>query len=196
MHQPILSLGRLAQQGYWSDLRADTGTLFFPDKTQTKRSHTQLHKKESLFFVKKTMVAPMTTAGVSDEVAQEIQMPVGPQMLEDVEEPMPARPATLRKPGTPDQIVMEQNNLTHFPSQPWCKMCVESRGHDAPRREQSKTDAVVPQLQFDCGYMGDGGPLQIASLRGNTASEPPTRRTGLQEDGHAPRCRNNSQVGA
>ena len=76
-------------------------------------------------------------------------MPMGPQMLEDVEEPMPARPATLRDPGTPD-------SLTHFPSQPWCKMCVESRGRD------SKIDAVVPQLQFDFGYMADGGPLQIA----------------------------------
>ena len=43
-------------------------------------------------------------------------------MLEDVEEPMPARPATHRDPGTPDQIVMEQHNLTHFPGQPWCKM--------------------------------------------------------------------------
>ena len=42
-----------------------------------------------------TMVAPLTTVGVSDEVAQEIQMAVGPQMLEDVEEPMLARPATL-----------------------------------------------------------------------------------------------------
>ena len=114
--QLILSLGRHAQQGYWSDLRADTGTLFFPDKTQTKRSHTQLHKEESLFFVKGTMVAPLTTAGVSDEVAQEIQMPVGPQMLEDVEEPMTARPATLRDPGTPDQVVMEQHSLTHFPA--------------------------------------------------------------------------------
>ena len=88
-------------------------------------------------------------------------MPVGPQMLEDVEEPMSARPATLRDPGTPDQIVMEQYNLTQFPSQPWCKMCVESRGHDSPHREQSKIDAVAPQPQFDYGYMEDGGPLQI-----------------------------------
>ena len=32
VQKPILSLGRLAQQEYWSDLRADTGTLFFPDK--------------------------------------------------------------------------------------------------------------------------------------------------------------------
>ena len=41
-------------------------------------------------------------------------------------------------------------------------MCVESQGRDSPHREQSKIDAVVPQLQFDYGYMGDGGPLQIA----------------------------------
>ena len=96
------------------------------------------------------MVAPLTTAVVSDEVAQELQMPMGPQTLEDVEEPMLARPATLEDPGTPDQIVMEQ----HFPSQTWCKTCVESRGHDSPQREESRIDAVVPKLQFDYGYMG------------------------------------------
>ena len=28
VQKPILSLDRLAQHGYWSDLRADTGTLF------------------------------------------------------------------------------------------------------------------------------------------------------------------------
>ena len=47
------------------------------------------------------LVAPLSTVGVSDEVAQELQMLMGPQMLEDVEEPMPARPATLRDAGTP-----------------------------------------------------------------------------------------------
>ena len=112
------------------------------------------------------LVAPLLTAGVSDEVAQEFQMPMGPQMLDDVDEPMPARPATLKDPGTPDRIVTEQHSLTHFPSQPWCKMCVESRGRDSPHREQSKIDAVVPQLQFDYGYVGDGGPLQIACSLG------------------------------
>ena len=64
--------------------------------------------EEILFFVKGTLAAPLSTAGVSDEVGQELQMSMGPQMLEDVEEPMPARPATLGDPGTPDQIVMEQ----------------------------------------------------------------------------------------
>ena len=41
VQKPILSLGCHAQQGYWSDLRADTGTLFFPDKIQTKRTVAQ-----------------------------------------------------------------------------------------------------------------------------------------------------------
>ena len=97
VQKPILSLGCLAQQGYWSDLCADTGTLFFLDKIQTKHSQTQLHKEESLFLVKGMLVAPLSTAGVSDEVAQELQMPIGPQMLDDVAEPMLARPATLER---------------------------------------------------------------------------------------------------
>ena len=106
-------------------LRVDIGTLFFPDKIQAEHGQTQLHKEESFFFVKGMLVAPLSTAGAGDEVAQELQMPNSPQMLDDVQEPMLARLATLKDPGTPDQIVMEQHSLTHFPSQPWCKMCVE-----------------------------------------------------------------------
>ena len=53
------------------------------------------------------LVAPSLTSDVSDEVAQELQMPIGLQMLGDVEEPLPARPATLKDLGTPDRIVME-----------------------------------------------------------------------------------------
>ena len=144
--KPILSLGRLAQQGYWSDLRADTRTLFFPDKIQMEHSQTRQHKEESLFFVKEMLVAPLSTAGVSVEIAQELKMPMGPQALENVDVPMLARTTTIKDPGTPDQIVVEKHNLTHFSSQPWCKMCVESRGRDSPHRKQSKIDAVVPQL--------------------------------------------------
>ena len=66
VQKPILSLGRLAQQVYWSDLRADTRTLFFPDKIQMEHSQTRLHKEDSLFFVKGMLVAPLSTAGVSD----------------------------------------------------------------------------------------------------------------------------------
>ena len=45
---------------------------------------------------------------MSDDVAQELQMPIGPQALSDVEAPMPWRPAILRDPGTPDEIIVER----------------------------------------------------------------------------------------
>ena len=59
-------------------------------------------------------MAPLVTAGVSDGVAQELEMPTGPQALEDVDGPMPSRLATHQDPGTPDQIVLDQHSLTHF----------------------------------------------------------------------------------
>ena len=140
VQKAILSLGRLAQQGYWSALRTDTSTLFFPYKIQTKDSQTQLHKEESLFFDKGMLVVLFMTGGVSGEVAQELKMPIGPQMLEDVEESILARPAILKDPGTPDRIVMAQYSLTHFPSQLWCKMRVESRGRylTSPRTVENR----------------------------------------------------------
>ena len=79
-----------------------------------------------------------------------------------VEDPMPARPATLKDPGAPYQIALGQYSSTQSPSQPWCNVCVESRGRDSPHREQPKMDAVVPQLQFDHGYVGDAGPPLVA----------------------------------
>ena len=81
-----------------------------------------------------------------------------------------------RDPNTPDQIVMEQHSLAHFPTQPWCKMCVESRGRDSPHREQSKIDAVVPQLQFDFGYMGDLSRSRASSWEQTPLLKPSTRR--------------------
>ena len=66
---------------------------------------------------------------------------------------MLSRPAALKDPVTPDQIVLDQHSLTHFPSQLWCNMC---GGRESPLRERSTIDAVVPQLQFDYGNMGDG----------------------------------------
>ena len=39
---------------------------------------------------------PLVTAGVSDDVAQELQMPTGPQALGDVEDQVQSRPATFK----------------------------------------------------------------------------------------------------
>ena len=43
-------------------------------------------------------------------------MLIGPQALEDVNETMPSCPPTLKDPETPDQIVLDQHSMTHFPS--------------------------------------------------------------------------------
>ena len=62
---------------------------------------------------------------------------------------------------------MEKHSLTHFLGQPWCKMSVESRRRDSPHRA-----FFIQKLQFDYGYMGDRGPLQIDCflVRADTSS--------------------------
>ena len=57
------------------------------------------------------LVVLLMTAGVSDEVAQELQMPIGPQMLEDVEEPMLARPARSNRDGTVKSDTLSESAL-------------------------------------------------------------------------------------
>ena len=79
-------------------------------------------------------------------------------------------------------------------------MCVDSRGRDSPHREQSKIDAVVPQLQCEYGYMRGGGPLQIARASSWSRhlfwSHPRYDDTRLQQYGHALRGCCNPQVRA
>ena len=55
-------------------LSRGTGVIFAQtlDKIQMKHSQTQLHREESLFFVKGMLVAPLLTVGVSDEVASRV----------------------------------------------------------------------------------------------------------------------------
>ena len=84
---------------------------------------------------------------MSDDEAQELQISIGLQAMNVVDELMPSRPATLRDPVSPDQIVVEYPKLTYFPSQPWFKRCPVDE--TLPRSEQSKIDAVLSQLQFD-----------------------------------------------
>ena len=132
---------------------AQTQEHFFLDKIQTQHSQTQVHKNENLFFVKGMLMAPLVTAGVSDDVAQELQMPIVPRALDDVEEPIPSRPVTHNDPGTPDQTVLDQQSLTHFPSQPWCKVCPHREQQwchnfsltTATWRMESSADCMIPR---------------------------------------------------
>ena len=64
---------------------------------KTHQSQTRLHKEDRLFFVKGMLMAPLVPAGVSDDDAQELHVPIGPQALGGVEETMSSRPATLKR---------------------------------------------------------------------------------------------------
>ena len=58
-----------------------TQVHFFFDGIKTQLSQPQLHKEESLFFVKGMLMGSLLTDGVSDDDAQELQMPIVPQAI-------------------------------------------------------------------------------------------------------------------
>ena len=78
---------------------------------------------------------PLSTAEVSVEVAAETQMSMDSHILEDVEESISTRFTTFTDLITLDQIVIEQDSVTHFPSQSWSKMYDESCGRDHHRED-------------------------------------------------------------
>ena len=55
--------------------------FFLFDRIKTQLSQPQLHKEESLFFVKRMLMGSLVTNDVSDDIAQELQMPIGPQAI-------------------------------------------------------------------------------------------------------------------
>ena len=94
------------------------------------------------------MVAPLTTAGVS-EVAQELQMPMVPHMLE----PMPRHSRSDRDGTTQSDTLSESTLVQDVRRIPRTRL-ITSR--------TVKNQQLYLNFQFDYGYMGDGGPLQIA----------------------------------
>ena len=100
----------LVSAGYWSDLRAHTGTLFL---TRSRRN--------SFVLCERDVGCAVVDRWGEWRVTQELPMLIGPQMLDDVEEPKPAPPATLKDPDNLDRI---GNGRAQYdtPSQPWCNM--------------------------------------------------------------------------
>ena len=52
VQKPILSLGCLAQQEHWSDLRADTGTLFFMTRSRRNTAKHSCTRKRDCSLLK------------------------------------------------------------------------------------------------------------------------------------------------
>ena len=72
-------------------------------------------------------------------------------------------PEGMAVPETPSAKEREGYELTHVPSQPWCSVCVRSKGVDArhlrkPARKRPEDQGVdhLPVIQFDYAYMSSG----------------------------------------
>ena len=94
----IFSLLVARSAGYCSDLRADTQVhCSILTKSRPVTAKHSCTMKRVCRLSKKMLMAPLVTAGVSDEVAQEFQTPIGPHALEDVEEPTPDHPCNIQR---------------------------------------------------------------------------------------------------
>ena len=86
-----------------------TRAHYFPDN-----SRTPLHNKGNLFFVQGKLISLLKATGVSDDVAQELQMPIGPQAVSDVAGTNAISPChSQRSWRFRSKIVVEHHNLTH-----------------------------------------------------------------------------------
>ena len=94
-------------------------------------------------------------------------MPAGPQALEDVDGPMPSRLATLQDPGTPEQIVLDQHSLTHFPRVCLGAKC-PSNPEDAIHHIENRRNVKQWCHNFSLtpATWETEGPLQIACFLG------------------------------
>ena len=96
------------------------------------------------------MVASLSTAGVSDEAAQELQMPMG-----SADAGRRARSSTLKDPGTPDQIVLEQHTSDTLSESTPCARCA-SNLEDVIHRTVNSRKSMQLYLNFSLirGYIG------------------------------------------
>ena len=68
----------------------------------------------------------------------------------------------VKAPGEPTELEVLEHNLTHLPFRSWCKICVQSKSKQNPRRTL-KTHQ--PVLQMDYSFIGDSpGKPQITLL--------------------------------
>ena len=106
------------------------------------------------------LMSPLVAAGVSRRCRSRVtNWPINVRRCRKTDA-SPSCNTQRSRPSSSNRAGAAQSDTLSESAQ--CKMCIESRGHDSPHREQSNIDALVPQFEFDYGYVGGGGPLQIA----------------------------------
>lgn len=101
-------------------------------------------------------VRPWEVCGLDgEEEFREIQL--------EVEEEEARKPRTLRDPGAPTEVEVEQHNVTHLPFRAWCPACVEGKARDKPHRKLDDSENKgLPEVVFDYGFLGAEGEDTIA----------------------------------
>ena len=64
---------------------------------------------------------------------------------------------TTRKhdPRRPSEQERIEHDMTHFPSQSWCRQCIKGRRREEGCRKTEEEERQVPQIHLDYMFMGD-----------------------------------------
>ncbi len=102
-----------------------------------------------------------------DEVEEERQQgEEGQQGEEEV-----PRVRGVPAPRRPDDEAVQQHKLTHLPYASWCRVCVEARGCENPRkRKQEEELEAAPVVETDYGFATTGEVTASSSQSSSPAS--------------------------
>ena len=77
----------------------------------------------------------------------------------------------LPGPREPSAEEIERHELTHYPAEPWCEVCVRAKANDVAHRKRDRRDAIIPLISFDYGQAGEEGePINFEFVVGSDAS--------------------------
>ena len=89
-------------------------------------------------------------------------------------------------PREPSAEEIERRELTHYPAEPWCEICVQAKANDLAHRRVDRKDAIIPLISFDYGQAGEeGDPVNFEFVVGNAASTGSKWSTAIIKKGRA-----------
>lgn len=72
---------------------------------------------------------------------------------DNVEVRQPGLPQRIREPSRAEAEDHEATGCTVYRS--WCKICIAAKWQASPHHD-ADGESELPEIGFDCGYMGDG----------------------------------------
>ena len=92
-----------------------------------------------------------------------IEIPVGEDATEDLEEIQPLRRA--HDPTLPTPVKVEDHRRSHLPYRAWCKFCVMGRGLGELHCQQCNAEPTIPIVVLDYFFITEEGVKTRKELR-------------------------------